>query len=60
MRTEDLIDELANEVGPVRPLPPAWLRTVLWFAAAATFAAGVVLMMSPRPDLAEEARNVRF
>lgn len=60
MQTRDLIDMLADEAGPVRPLPPAWLRTGLWFAAAAAFVAGVVLVMSPRPDLAEEARTARF
>ena len=54
MQTDALIDRLAH-AGPVRPLPPAWRRCLGWFALAAGFAAVIVLLMSPRPDLAAHA-----
>jgi hypothetical protein len=60
MRTDVLIDRLAREAGPVRPLRPAWQRTLAWLALATGFVAGIVLLMSLRPDLAEQVRDARF
>ncbi|MEF2548472.1 DUF1109 domain-containing protein [Aurantimonas sp. E1-2-R+4] len=60
MQTDALIDRLARDAGPVRPLPPAWRRCLGWLAMAVGFAAVIVLLMSPRPDLAEQLRETRF
>lgn len=60
MRTDALIDRLARDAGPVRPLRPAWQRCLVWLVLAAGFSAAVVLLMSPRPDLAEQLRDARF
>ncbi len=60
MRTDELIELLASDLTPVRPLPPPWLRTLLWLGIAAAGLIGVVLVMAPRPELAERLRETRF
>ncbi|OCP19379.1 hypothetical protein BC361_31130 [Ensifer sp. LC54] len=45
---------------PIRRLPPPWLRTIRWLSIAAPAIAVVVLLMSPRSDLAEKLVEVRF
>lgn len=60
MQTDTLIDRLARDAGPVRPLRPAWRRCLGWLALAAGFAAVIVVLMSPRPDLAAQLRETRF
>ena len=60
MRTEDLIDRLARDADRVRPLPAPGRRAGVWFAVSAAFVTIVVLVMSPRPDLAEALRSSRF
>ncbi len=60
MRTEDLIDRLARDAGPVRPLAsPPW-RVLGWLAVALGFAAAMVWAIGPRPDLAERLTEARF
>ncbi|MGH7247712.1 MAG: NrsF family protein, partial [Pseudomonadota bacterium] len=60
MNTDGLIEHLAQSCKPVRPLPPPWIRTATWFALAAPYAAVIVLLMSPRPDLAAKLADPRF
>jgi hypothetical protein len=60
MMTEDLIDRLAAEAAPVRPLPPPWRRVGRWFAVAAPAVAAVVVVMSPRPDLGAKLADGRY
>jgi hypothetical protein len=58
--TNKLIEHLAQTQRPVRPLPKPWLRTAIWLAIAAPYVALVVLLMSPRADLAAKLGDVRF
>lgn len=60
METVDLIQRLATSVRPVRPLPPPWLRTTHWLAIALSSMVIVVMLMSPRDDLAEKLSEARF
>lgn len=60
METDDLIRRLAADATPVRPLPAPWLRTTLWLALASPYVATVVLIMSPRADLADKLTDTRF
>lgn len=60
LETNDLIRRLAMSADPIRRLPPPWLRTVQWLSIAAPAIAVVVLLMSPRSDLAEKFVEVRF
>lgn len=52
MRTEDLIDSLASDSAPVRPLAPPMRRASLWISAAVTLVVIVFMVEGPRPDLA--------
>ena len=60
MHTDTLIQRLAQECRPVRPLLCPLRRTVLWFAIAAPYLALVVLVASPRSDLAGMIQDWRF
>ena len=60
MRTEHLIDQLAREAGPVRPLAPPLRRVPGWMAVALGFALAMVWAIGPRPDLAERLIEARF
>jgi hypothetical protein len=60
MRTEDLIERLARDGGPVRPLEPPLRRALTWLAVALGFAAAMVWAIGPRPDLAERLGEARF
>jgi hypothetical protein len=60
METERLIERLAANSRPVRLLPGPWKRTGLWLALAVPYVALVVLLMSPRPDLAVQLTEPRF
>ncbi len=44
MNTEDLIQHLGDNLGPVRPLAPPWRRAATWLACAAAYLCGVVLV----------------
>src|SRR4051812_37477380 len=37
---DSLVDALARDLAPVRPLPPPWLRAVAWSAAVIALGAG--------------------
>jgi hypothetical protein len=58
--TKRLIDRLAAELTDMRPLPSPHRRLFLWIAVSAPFAALVVLLMSPRPDLSARLADPRF
>jgi len=60
MDTDGLIKELAADAGPVHPLPDPWTRTGIWLAIAIPYVALVVILMSPRPDLATQLADPRF
>jgi hypothetical protein len=60
MDTDGLIDRLAANATPVRPLPGPWKRTGLWLAIALPYVALIVILMSPRPDLAMQLADPRF
>ena len=52
METEKFVQQLAAAAEPVARLSPPSVRLVTWLALGVPYAALVVLMMSPRPDLA--------
>lgn len=60
MRTEDLVKTLAVNAEPVTPLPSPHARMLIWLSISVTYAALVVLLVGPRPDLAERVMDVRF
>lgn len=60
MQTERLIQTLVDTATPVRPLPRPWLRSALWLSLAIPYIALVVLVMSPRPDLAVKLTEARY
>lgn len=60
MRTQDLIERLAGDAAPLRPLPPPALRAALWLAVAVPAVAATVALISPRPDLADKLRDGRY
>jgi hypothetical protein len=51
MKTVDLIQSLAAQAAPVRPLRPPSVRLLLWFALAVPAVTIVVLSMGVRGDL---------
>lgn len=58
MRTEDLIDTLAADLGPQRPLAAA-VAPALALGVAAT-AAVFLALFGPRPDLVDAVESARF
>ncbi|WP_445504687.1 NrsF family protein [Microvirga sp. G4-2] len=60
METDGLIHQLAADATPVHPLASPWKRTGLWLAMAIPYDAFVVILMSPRPDLAMLLADPRF
>jgi len=60
VRTDDLILRIADDARPVHRLGSPWKRTLLWLGIALPYAALVVFVMSPRPDLAGIVVEPRF
>jgi hypothetical protein len=60
VHTGDLIERLAAGAPPVRPLAPAWLRTLLWLALALPCVVAVAWAMTPAGDLVSKAADTRF
>jgi hypothetical protein len=52
LQTNDLIRHLSANVAPVRRLSPPWMQAMQWLSIALLSIAGVILLVSPRPDLA--------
>jgi hypothetical protein len=60
VETDDLIRGLAEATEPVRRLPAPWRRMLVWLAAGLFYLVIVVLLMSPRNDLAQRMADPRF
>ncbi len=58
--TERLIQTLAENARPVRPLPRPWVRSASWLMIAFVSIFVVVYAMSPRGDLAVKLTEARF
>jgi hypothetical protein len=60
MRTEDLIETLARNAAPVRPLAKPMRRASLWLFVAVAVVATVFLILGPRPDLAKKMSETPY
>ena len=60
METDDLIGRLATRHMPIRRLPPPRKRALYWLSIALLGVAAVVVLMSPRDDLAAKLTDTRF
>ena len=60
MDTEELIERLAADLKPVRPLWPPWVRTVLWMGIALPYVAAVVWGKLTMVDPVQVANDTRF
>jgi len=60
LETDDLIQRLATSARPVHRLLPPWWRTAQWLSIALPSVAVVVMLMSPRDDLAAKLLEMRF
>jgi hypothetical protein len=60
MDTDGLIRSLADSVEPVTPLRRPLLRTATWIAIAGLYLAVLVVVMSPREDLARRMQEPWF
>lgn len=60
METDDLIESLATRHKPIRRLPPPRKRALYWLSIALCGVAAIVVMMSPRDDLAAKLTDTRF
>jgi hypothetical protein len=60
METDELIRRLAESSGPVCRLPAPAVRAAVWFALAVPYVALVVLVMSPRSDLAAKVSDPAY
>lgn len=60
MQTERLIARLTERLEPVRPLPSPGRRALAWAAGALAYLAALVLISSPREDLALRMSDTRF
>jgi len=60
METDKLIQTLAADARPVRPLASPFARMALWLAVALPYIALVVIVISPRADLLTKLTDARF
>ncbi|WP_244483513.1 DUF1109 domain-containing protein [Mesorhizobium sp. 1M-11] len=60
METDDLIELLATRHQPIRRLAPPRNRALHWLSIALCSVAAVVVLMSPRDDLAAKLTDTRF
>lgn len=60
VNTEHLIQELATDVTPVRPLRRPTLRAAAWVAGAAVYLGVLTAVMSPRDDLGARMYDTQF
>src|SRR2546427_11978462 len=58
--TTRLIQQLAGNVQPVRPLRRPWMRTVAWLAVSIPYVAIIVLVLTPRRDLILKLSETRY
>ena len=55
MNTEQLIERLAHDAGPVRPLQPPWFRTAVWLLGAGLYLGILTALITSSADLAANA-----
>lgn len=60
MNTDELIERLAADLKPVRPLWPPWARAALWLGVAIPYVAAVVWGKLTMVDPAQAANDTRF
>lgn len=60
MRTNDLIEHLAEDAKPVKRLRSPDIRTIIWLALSLPWVAAVVYVMGVRPDLGERLTDSRW
>lgn len=60
METDTLIRQLARRAEPVRPIASPGRRLAAWLVLALPFMLVVVILMSPRSDLAERLADPRY
>jgi hypothetical protein len=58
--TSKLIQRLAEQIEPVRPLPVPLIRTAKWLIISAPYVALVALLMTPRQDLLLKLSESRY
>ncbi|MBU2533639.1 MAG: DUF1109 domain-containing protein, partial [Alphaproteobacteria bacterium] len=58
--TDDLIEQLTANARPVRRLMHPMLRMLVWAALSFAFLLASILVVGPRPDLAEKLADTRF
>lgn len=60
MDTKEIVQQLVDDVRPVRRLSKPWVRVAVWLAITIPYLLAVILMMSPRPDLSDKIMETRF
>lgn len=60
MDTGSLIQQLANNSRPTRPLSNPWVRMAIWLAISVPYILLIVLFMSPGGDILEKLGDGRF
>lgn len=60
LSTDQLIQRLADSAIPRKPLRVSWQRTAIWLGLSLPYVALVVLMMSPRADIAQKTDDFRY
>lgn len=60
MRTDELIEELSNDLVPARPGRPTHQRVALWFILSCPVIAVSVWFFGLRPDIAAKLLELRF
>jgi hypothetical protein len=60
MDTDQVIQHLTENAEPVQPVSHPWVLTWAWLAAAIPYIALIVIVISPRADLATKLTETRF
>lgn len=60
MQTDRLVDALVDDLTPVQPLAPNWLRLAAWLGISLPAIALAVFVMGLRADLAERLAETSF
>lgn len=60
METDELIDLLAQDATPIRPLAAPWLRTITWLAASVMYVLLLTIFLSPRVSRVTSIHAPRF
>jgi hypothetical protein len=60
MNTDFLIERLARDLKPVRPLTRPWMRAALWLLGTSLYLGALTLSMTSKEDVATNATQWRF